>query len=59
MTDFELVSFLGLQDLRPDHALRLVARIQPKRRAVYDAMKDVMLWAEGKGLKPKGIIVCH
>ena len=60
MTDDELAEFLGLKG--KVGCAELMAKITPEKRAVYERMHEVeteiVLWQQGVGPKPKGVIIC-
>lgn len=60
MNDQELAVFLGIAGDPDEHVF--IARITPKQRATYEAMKtaeeDIALWQAGVAPKPTNIIMC-
>lgn len=50
MSDDELIRFLDIGDLSPDLRRRVLARITPERRALYDRMRRI---CERDGLRPR------
>jgi hypothetical protein len=61
VTDLELAKFLGIAD--DERWPRAIAKLDQKKRAVYERMSDVCieleLWQAGLGPKPANIIVCE
>lgn len=61
MTDQELATYLGLDG--DPRAPRIIAALDPARRATYERMHEVEgelnLWQAGLGPKPTGVIVCR
>lgn len=61
MNDAELAEYLGITKAKERDAI--MAKITPEQRATYEAMKtaeeDIMLWQQGVGPKPKGVIICR
>lgn len=60
MTDLELARFLGIAD--DARWPRVIAKLEPKRRAFYERLSEVATelrsYEEGVGPKPKGVIIC-
>lgn len=58
MTDEELARWLNLS---PEEATIVLPKITPTRRATYERMRQVeieaMLWMEGLGPKPQGVLL--
>lgn len=63
MSDEELAEWLGLMRETPEVRDKIMASITPERRALYEHMRqvevDLILWQNGVGPKPTGVIVCE
>lgn len=63
MTDTELAEWLGLARCKPEERDKIMASITSERRALYEHMHqvetDLVLWQNGVGPKPEGVIVCR
>ena len=63
MNDAELAEFLGLARIKPEERDTIMASITPEERAMYEHMHqveaDLVLWQNGVGPKPEGVIVCR
>jgi hypothetical protein len=62
MTDAQLEVFLGIGRLSWPQRTKIMLRITPAQRALYDRMAnvetEVELWRSGLGPKPRGVILC-
>lgn len=61
MTDEELAKFLGIDN--DERWPRVVAKLDPKKRAAYERMAqlemELALYGAGLCPKPKGAILCY
>jgi hypothetical protein len=53
MTDEELMAFLGVG---MEHADKVLPTITPERRALYDKMRRIEWFANGKGPREPGVL---
>jgi hypothetical protein len=62
MTEEELAEWLGLARVTPEVRDKIMASITPEQRTLYEHMRqvetDLILWQNGVGPKPAGVIVC-
>jgi hypothetical protein len=56
VTDAQLIQFLGLADVEPADAARLIKRLRPEQRRAYEHMFEVQQQLNA-GIMPKGVLV--
>lgn len=57
MTDDELIAFLGIE--QESFRDRFIASVTPIQRQMFDRMREVELYDQGKGPCPPGVILCR
>jgi hypothetical protein len=57
ITNEELIELLRLENWPEPLRQRFLDQLTPEKRAVYEKMQEVMLWINGKGPRPPGVLV--